>query len=147
MIKKVVQQDRSDFDARSVLPVREHSKMARTLLAAFFNIPLVCLRNALEQHELKICPILRQRVRFTAHLSAKNIEKWQRHCFCVSHNMKAMPTRLGRGECCEEPEQGYGMNPMNTRTYVYSGTRDARLYCFFPAWGRAFPMLPGNSPR
>jgi len=27
-------------DARSVLPVREHGKMARTPLAAFFNIPL-----------------------------------------------------------------------------------------------------------
>jgi hypothetical protein len=41
MIKKVVQQGRSDFDARSVLPVREHGKMARTPLAAFFNIPLL----------------------------------------------------------------------------------------------------------
>ena len=38
MIKKVVQQGRSDFDARSVLPVREHGKMARTPLTAFFNI-------------------------------------------------------------------------------------------------------------
>ncbi|MEC4674911.1 MAG: hypothetical protein VST68_12045 [Nitrospirota bacterium] len=38
--KKSVQQGRSQLDARSVLPVREHSKMARTLLAAFFNIPL-----------------------------------------------------------------------------------------------------------
>ena len=34
-----VQQGRSLFDARSVLSVREHGKMARTLLAAFFNIP------------------------------------------------------------------------------------------------------------
>jgi hypothetical protein len=41
MIKKVVQQGRSDFDARSVLPVREHGKMARTPLAAFFNIPFL----------------------------------------------------------------------------------------------------------
>ncbi|MGV7228474.1 MAG: hypothetical protein ACQ9IQ_07415 [Nitrospirales bacterium] len=41
MIKKVIQQGRSDFDARSVLPVREHDKMARTLLVAFFNIPLL----------------------------------------------------------------------------------------------------------
>ena len=41
MIKKVIQQGRSLFDARSVLPVREHGKMARTPLAAFFNIPLV----------------------------------------------------------------------------------------------------------
>jgi hypothetical protein len=40
MIKKVVQQGRSDFDARSILSVREHSKNARTLLAAFFNIPI-----------------------------------------------------------------------------------------------------------
>ncbi|MEC4673908.1 MAG: hypothetical protein VST68_06940 [Nitrospirota bacterium] len=49
--KKSVQQDRSIaccvpegatvVDARSVLPVREHDKMARTLLAAFFNIPFV----------------------------------------------------------------------------------------------------------
>ncbi len=37
--KKSVQQGRSPFDARSVLSVREHGKMARTLLAAFFNIP------------------------------------------------------------------------------------------------------------
>ena len=34
-----VQQGRSHFDARSVLSVREHGKMARTPLAAFFNIP------------------------------------------------------------------------------------------------------------
>jgi hypothetical protein len=40
MIKKVIQQGRSDFDARSVLPVREHDKIARTPLVAFFNIPL-----------------------------------------------------------------------------------------------------------
>ncbi len=32
-------QGRSHFDARSVLIVREHGKMARTPLAAFFNIP------------------------------------------------------------------------------------------------------------
>jgi len=36
---KSVQQGRSLFDARSVLLVREHGKMARTPLAAFFNIP------------------------------------------------------------------------------------------------------------
>jgi len=35
-----VQQGRSHFDARSVHFVREHGKMGRTLLAAFFNIPL-----------------------------------------------------------------------------------------------------------
>jgi hypothetical protein len=39
MIKKVIQQGRSDFDARSVLPVREHNKIARTPLVAFCNIP------------------------------------------------------------------------------------------------------------
>ena len=39
MINKVAQQGRSDFDARSVLLVREHDKMARTPLVAFFNIP------------------------------------------------------------------------------------------------------------
>jgi hypothetical protein len=37
--KKSVQQGRSLFVARSVLSVREHGKMARTPLAAFFNIP------------------------------------------------------------------------------------------------------------
>ena len=35
-----VQQGRSHFDARSVHEVREHGKMARTPLAAFFNIPI-----------------------------------------------------------------------------------------------------------
>jgi hypothetical protein len=40
MIKKVIQQGRSHFDARSVLLVREHGKMARTPLVAFFNIPI-----------------------------------------------------------------------------------------------------------
>jgi len=49
MIKKVIQQGRKLlitsrranplFDARSVLPVREHDKMERTPLVAFFNIP------------------------------------------------------------------------------------------------------------
>jgi len=41
--KKSVQQGRSHFDARSVHEVREHGKMARTPLAAYFNIPLVTL--------------------------------------------------------------------------------------------------------
>jgi hypothetical protein len=45
MIKKVIQQGRSDFDARSVLPVREHDKMARTPLVAFFNIPFMKLKT------------------------------------------------------------------------------------------------------
>jgi hypothetical protein len=40
MFKKVVQQGRSDFDARNVLPVREHDKIVRTLLVAFFNISI-----------------------------------------------------------------------------------------------------------
>ena len=39
--KKSVQQGRSHFDERSVHGVREHGKMARTPLAAFFNIPLM----------------------------------------------------------------------------------------------------------
>jgi hypothetical protein len=34
-----VQQGRSHFDARSVCVMREHGKMARTPLAAFFNRP------------------------------------------------------------------------------------------------------------
>jgi hypothetical protein len=45
MIKKVIQQGRSDFGARSVLPVREHDKMARTPLVAFFNIPFMKLKT------------------------------------------------------------------------------------------------------
>ena len=34
MVKKVIQQGCSDFDARSVLPVREHDKMATCLREA-----------------------------------------------------------------------------------------------------------------
>jgi hypothetical protein len=45
MVKKVIRQGRSDFDARSVLPVREHDKIARTPLVAFFNIPILRLLN------------------------------------------------------------------------------------------------------
>ena len=41
MVKKVIQQGHSHFDARSVLPVREHGKRARTPLVAFFNIPFI----------------------------------------------------------------------------------------------------------
>ena len=37
--KMSVQQGRSPFGTRSVLIVREHSKMARMPLAAFFNLP------------------------------------------------------------------------------------------------------------
>jgi hypothetical protein len=54
MIKKVIQQGRELlaasrrvqplFDARSVLPVREHDKIARTPLVTFFNIPIRTLR-------------------------------------------------------------------------------------------------------
>ncbi len=40
MFKKIVQQGRNHFDARSVLSVREHGKLARTPLTDFFNIPL-----------------------------------------------------------------------------------------------------------
>jgi hypothetical protein len=40
MFKKVVQQGRSDFDARNVLPVREHDKIVRTPLVAFSNISI-----------------------------------------------------------------------------------------------------------
>ncbi|MFZ1747788.1 MAG: hypothetical protein WAU17_17870, partial [Nitrospirales bacterium] len=36
-----VQQGRSHFCAQSVLSVREHGKMARTPLAAFFNSPIL----------------------------------------------------------------------------------------------------------
>jgi hypothetical protein len=39
MVKKVIQQGHSHFDARSVLPVREHGKRARTPLVAFLTIP------------------------------------------------------------------------------------------------------------
>ncbi len=41
MIKKVIQQGRSHFEVRSVLPLREHSKMLRTLLMTFFIIPII----------------------------------------------------------------------------------------------------------
>ena len=37
--KKSVQQGHSQFCARSVLVIREHGKLARTPLAAFFNRP------------------------------------------------------------------------------------------------------------
>jgi hypothetical protein len=37
--KKPVQQGRSHFYVRSVCLIREHGKMARTPLAAFFNRP------------------------------------------------------------------------------------------------------------
>ena len=42
--KKFVQQGRSQFGARSVCVIREHGKMARTPLAAFFNRPLVRMK-------------------------------------------------------------------------------------------------------
>jgi len=41
--KKFDQQGHSHFDARSVHGVREHGEMARTPLAAFFNIPIQVL--------------------------------------------------------------------------------------------------------
>ena len=40
-----VQQGRSHFDARSVCGIREHGKMARTPLAAFFNRPTGDIRH------------------------------------------------------------------------------------------------------
>ena len=43
--KKSVQQGRSRFYARSVRLVREHGKMARTPLAAFFNRPTIAIRR------------------------------------------------------------------------------------------------------
>ncbi len=45
--KKSAQQGRSSCDARSVLSVREHGKMARTPLAAFFNIPSMSIVHTL----------------------------------------------------------------------------------------------------
>ncbi len=39
--KKSIQQGRSHFGARSVQRVREHGKMVRTPLVAFFNIPSI----------------------------------------------------------------------------------------------------------
>ena len=50
MVKKVVQQGRSQFDARSVRIVREHSNMARTPLVAFFSIPIRHLDCGLRAH-------------------------------------------------------------------------------------------------
>ena len=50
MVKKVIQQGRSQFDARSVRVVREHSKMARTTLVAFFSIPIRHLDYGLRAH-------------------------------------------------------------------------------------------------
>jgi len=44
--KKIVQQGRSHFDARSVLIVGEHGKRAKTPLAAFFNIPCMPMAEA-----------------------------------------------------------------------------------------------------
>ena len=42
--KKSVQQGRSHFYARSVCVIREHGKMARTPLAAFFNRPMIGIK-------------------------------------------------------------------------------------------------------
>jgi hypothetical protein len=57
MIKKVIQQGRSDFDARSVLPVREHDKIARTPLVAFFNIPIIPLSTQAQPTQFTRKPI------------------------------------------------------------------------------------------
>ena len=48
MIKKVIQQGRSHFDAQSVLPVREHDKMGKTPLVDFFNIYILYLQPCRE---------------------------------------------------------------------------------------------------
>ncbi|MEC4675221.1 MAG: hypothetical protein VST68_13610 [Nitrospirota bacterium] len=50
--KMSVQQGRSQFDARSVLSVREHGKLGRTPLAAFFNIPMHDKRRILTRVKL-----------------------------------------------------------------------------------------------
>jgi hypothetical protein len=62
MFKMSVQQGRSYFDARSVHEVREHGKMARTPLAAFFNIPTK--NNPLSPNMGKPLTILRHRSSF-----------------------------------------------------------------------------------
>ena len=54
-----VPQGRSHFCEQSVLPVREHGKMARTPLAAFFNSPLIiycskCMNSLCIQMEMVI---------------------------------------------------------------------------------------------
>jgi len=48
--KKFVQQGRSLFCARSVPSVREHGKMARTPLTAFFNSPWTDPMNCLPKN-------------------------------------------------------------------------------------------------
>ena len=47
--KKSVQQGRSLFDALSVLGIREHGKMARTPLVAFFNRALLTTGDVLQK--------------------------------------------------------------------------------------------------
>ena len=54
MFKKVVQQGRRDFGARSVHGVREHDKGPRTQLAAFFNIPINITTPRAELNRAKI---------------------------------------------------------------------------------------------
>ena len=55
-----VQQGRSHFDARSVCGIREHGKMARTPLAAFFNRPPFSYPSSLPCHtkltKKNLCP-------------------------------------------------------------------------------------------
>ncbi len=53
MFKKVVQQGRRAFGARSVHGVREHDKGSRTQLAAFFNIPLKITAPRAELNQAK----------------------------------------------------------------------------------------------
>ena len=51
--KMSVQQGRSHFCARSVLVLREHGKMARTPLAAFFNSPIIENELGVDRHRQK----------------------------------------------------------------------------------------------
>jgi hypothetical protein len=48
--KKSVQQGRSPFDSRSVLPVREHGKLARMPLVVIFKIPSMVPSGIKKRH-------------------------------------------------------------------------------------------------
>ena len=56
-----VQQGRSPLNARSVLALREHGKMARTPLTAFFNILLI---ESVRSHQTLPQSNLLQMIRF-----------------------------------------------------------------------------------
>ncbi len=54
MLQNSLHQGRSQFDARSVLFVRKHSKLAKTPLADIFNIPILqCLSLVTQVHKKK----------------------------------------------------------------------------------------------